>query len=125
MSTAVRTWGVWEPVAEDTYTRDSIYARPLEWWTSGRAAEASLRARSPRQPGTINVDPERRADGLVKTDAQFYGSERSAIFLYEVEGEPGADPRAAGTPYAVLEFGPRGGIRRRELNPSPSSEPQA
>lgn len=125
MSIAVRTWGVWEPIAEDTYPRDSPYARPLEWWPSGRAAEASLRARSPRKLGTTNIDPERRADGLVRDDAQFYGNQQSAIFLYEVEGEPGAAPRPAGTPYAVLEFGPRGGIRRRELTPSPAAEPRS
>ncbi|MFF2572683.1 hypothetical protein [Streptomyces sp. NPDC058084] len=125
MNIAVRTWGVWEPIAEDTYPRGSVYARPLEWWPSGRAAEASLRARSPRQPGTTNVDPERRANGLVKDDAQFYGNGQSAIFLYEVEGEPGADPRPAGTPYAVLEFGPRGGVRRRALAPSDSAESTA
>ncbi|GGU11342.1 hypothetical protein [Streptomyces lateritius] len=125
MSIAPRTWGVWEPIAEDTSPRDSIYARPLEWWPSGRAAEASLRARSPRKPGTTNIDPERRADGLTKTDAQFYGNEQSAIFLYEVEGEPGANPRPAGTPYAVLEFGPRGGIRRRDLTPPDNAEPRA
>ncbi|MCD2469575.1 hypothetical protein MBT42_39380 [Streptomyces sp. MBT42] len=69
----------------------------------------ALAARSPRKPGTTNVDPERRADGLVRDDAQLYGNEQSAIFLYEVEGEPGAEPRPEGPPYAVLEFGPRGG----------------
>ncbi|MFF9070473.1 hypothetical protein ACF09E_34525 [Streptomyces sp. NPDC014891] len=125
MSIAVRTWGVWEPIADDIYPRDSVYARPVEWWPSGRVAEASLRARSPRQPGTTNTDAERRADGVNRSDAQFYGSEQSVIFLYEVDGEPGANPRPADTPYAVLEFGPRGGVRRRALAPSDSAKSRA
>lgn len=108
-----RIWGVWAPVSEETALLGGPYARPLEWWLSARAAEASLRARVQHAPGQINTDTERLADSQVRPDAQFYGGEQSAIFLYEVCGEPSADPCPAAAPYAVLEFGPRGGVRRR------------
>lgn len=110
-----RTWGVWAPVPEEAAPLGEPYARPLEWWPSARAVEASLRARVQRTPGRINTDTERRADGTLHGASQFYGGEQSAILLYEVSGEPGADPRPAAAPYAVLEFGPRGGVRRRTL----------
>ncbi|MFZ3476029.1 hypothetical protein ACODT4_44365 [Streptomyces sp. 2.9] len=116
MSTAVRTWGIWQPTAEGSLCQGTPGARPLEWWPSTRAAKASLRARTPQAAGTINTDTERRADGRTLSDAQFYGSEQSVILLYEVEGDDGGRPvLPAGEPVAVLEFGPRGGIRRRSL----------
>nr|WP_163017117.1 hypothetical protein [Streptomyces chartreusis] len=118
MTAARRTWGMWEPTADEAVPLGEPYARPLEWWPSERAAAASLRARVQRNPGTLNTDTERRADGTVRTDAQFYAGQESAVFLYEVTGEPGAEPVAASAPYAVLEFGPRGGVRRRDLVPA-------
>lgn len=119
MSRAVRTWGVWAPVRDEAVPLGQPYARPLEWWPSERAVSASLRARVQRTPGSVNTDTERRADGRVLPDAQFYASEEgSAVFLYAVEGEPGEDPRPAAGPYAVVEFGPRGGVRRRTLAPA-------
>lgn len=110
-----RVWGVWEPVPDEAVPLGQPYARPLEWWPSQRAAEASLRNRVQYNPGTENIDIERRADGTTRTDAQFYAGTDSALFLYEVQGEPGADPRPARSPYGVLEFGPRGGVRYRAL----------
>lgn len=118
MTAARRTWGMWEPVADEATAPGQPYARPLEWWPSERAAAASLRARVQHRPGTLNTDTERRADGTVHADAQFYAGRHSAVFLYEVTGEPGAGPVAAAAPYAVLEFGPRGGVRRRDLVPA-------
>jgi hypothetical protein len=114
MSTA-RVWGVWGPVPEEAVPLGQPYARPLEWWASPAAVKDSLRARVQRSPGSVNTDVERRADGTVRDDAQFYAGLGSAVFLYTVEGEPGSDPRPAPAPYAVLEFGPRGGVRRRAL----------
>ncbi|MFG2623232.1 hypothetical protein ACGFXC_37060 [Streptomyces sp. NPDC048507] len=113
-----RTWGVWTPVPEEAAPLGAPYARPLEWWPSVRAAETSLRARVQTSPGSVNTDVERRADGTVRTDAQFYGGPGSAVLLYAVTGEPGAEPVPAAAPYAVLEFGPRGGVRRRRLTPA-------
>jgi hypothetical protein len=110
-----RVWGVWEPVPDEALPPGKTWARPLEWWPSQRAAEASLRARVPGEIGMENTDTERRADGTVRTDAQYYGSTRSVIFLYRVQGDPGADPQTAEQPHAVLEFGPRGGVRLRTL----------
>lgn len=110
-----RVWGMWEPVPDEAVPPGQQFARPLEWWPSQRAAEASLRARVPDVIGVENTDVERRADGTVRTDAQFYGGRGSAIFLYRVLGEPGAGQLPEKRPYAVLEFGPRGGIRRRPL----------
>ncbi|WP_330335747.1 hypothetical protein OHS33_39575 (plasmid) [Streptomyces sp. NBC_00536] len=116
MSTAVRTWGIWQPTADGSLPQGTPGARPLEWWPSTRAAKASLRARTPQAAGTINTDTERRADGRTMATAQFYGSQQSVIFLYKVEGDDGGRPvRPAGEPFAVLEFGPRGGVRRRSL----------
>ncbi len=60
----------------------------------------------------------RGVDGTVRADAQFYAGPESAVFLYAVTGEPGADPQPEPAPYAVLEFGPRGGVRRRPLAPA-------
>lgn len=120
MSSSSRTWGMWTPVPDEAAQLGEPYANPLEWWPSGRAAEAALRSRVPAAVGTANTDTMRRADGIVRTDAQFYGGPGSVIFLYEVEGEPGADPHPAPAPHAVLEFGPRGGIRRRAL-PAPAA----
>lgn len=39
-----------------------------------RGGRASLRARVQRAQGTVNADTERRADGTVRTDAQFYAA---------------------------------------------------
>ncbi|MFD9453477.1 hypothetical protein ACFWBC_10350 [Streptomyces sp. NPDC059985] len=114
-----RTWGIWQPDTEAPLPQGSFGARPLEWWPSARAAEASLRARTPRVAGTTNIDPERRADGRTVADAQFYGGPQAVIYLYDVEGEPGPDQvRPVGEPFARLEFGPRGGIHRRLLAPA-------
>jgi len=120
LNAARRTWGVWEAVADEATVQGEPFARPLEWWPSERAAEASLRARVPRTTGSANTDTERRADGTVRTDAQFYAGRESVVFLYEVTGEPGSGPVPAAAPYAVLEFGPRGGVRRRDLVPAGS-----
>ncbi|MFJ9380217.1 hypothetical protein [Streptomyces sp. NPDC101455] len=115
MNAGRRTWGVWAPAADEAIPLGEAYARPLEWWPSESAAAASLRARVQRTPGTVNTDTERQADGTMRTDAQFYAGRESAVFLYEVTGEPGFQPAAAAVPYTVLEFGPRGGVRRRDL----------
>lgn len=110
-----RVWGMWEPVPDEAVPPGRMYARPLEWWPSQRDAEASLRRRVPDVIGVENTDVERRADGTVRTDAQYYGGRHATIFLYRVQGEPGAGPVPAERPYAALEFGPRGGIRLRPL----------
>lgn len=112
---STRIWGMWEPVPDEHVPPGQPYARPLEWWPSQRAVEASLRQRVPREVGVINTDVEHRADGTTRTDAQYYGGAASAVFLYHVLGEPGAEPRPAEHPHAVVEFGPRGGVRLRSL----------
>lgn len=114
-SSETRVWGMWEPVPSEAVPPGEQWARPLEWWPSQRAAEKSLRARVPQEIGVVNTDTERRADGSIHTHAQYYGGTGSAVFLYRVQGEPGADPRPEERPYAVLEFGPRGGVRQRAL----------
>ncbi|WP_404870953.1 hypothetical protein ACI1MP_37510 (plasmid) [Kitasatospora griseola] len=101
-------WGRWRPVAGDT---DGLEAAPLEWWPSHAALEQRLALRAPHT-SRCRVN---RADGTSVEDAQFYGSEESRIYLYEVDGAPGTRLAAEQEPYAVVEFGPCGGIRRSAL----------
>ncbi|MFJ5121849.1 hypothetical protein [Kitasatospora sp. NPDC088548] len=110
-----RVWGRWTPTEATT---DEPVTNPLEWWSSRTAAEQALLERLAPTPGT---DPaprvEHLADGRTITDAQFYGGHESRIYLYEVTGEPGAELTVTDEPHAVVEFGPRGGVRHRALTP--------
>ncbi|WP_329492496.1 hypothetical protein OG618_37015 (plasmid) [Kitasatospora sp. NBC_01246] len=111
-----RLWGRWWPEPADTEPIDS--GSHLEWWPSHRAAEQALRERLGAQPATIDGiarSTQNLADGRTLADAQFYGDRRSRIYLYAVTGRPGHGPRPESAPYGMLEFGPRGGIRFRNL----------
>ncbi|MFI9598970.1 hypothetical protein ACIHCX_03645 [Streptomyces sp. NPDC052043] len=92
-------YGVWEPVSYETITNRK------EWWDTLDDAKAALRERLSR-PGQTTVSRQRLVDGTERVDAQFYGTPGlCAIFLYET-------PDAA-EPYVLLDFGPRGGVRKR------------
>lgn len=95
-------YGIWNAV------------KNMEWWPSQAAAFRSMRER---------LCPERvdftRGNQCVarhvfqedREDAQFYGSrDGSCIVLYESPDAP--------EPCAVIEFGPRGGLRRRPYTPA-------
>ncbi|MFD5899052.1 hypothetical protein [Streptomyces sp. NPDC060366] len=104
MAKPTKVYGVWEPVK----TEPANGVAWMEWWPSMRAAHQSMRNRIPQGFGLPNVDPARHVTRPDRDDAQWYGSEdQCVIFLYET---PDSDQ-----PYATLEFGPRGGIRQRDL----------
>ncbi|MFE2723924.1 hypothetical protein [Kitasatospora sp. NPDC059327] len=110
-----RVWGRWWPLDRDT---ESPVTNPLEWWPSPTSAEQALLDRlSPKNLSTSRCRVN-RADGSTEDDAQFYGNTESRIYLYEVDGEPGAELTVTDEPYAVVEFGPRGGVRHRLLAPA-------
>lgn len=91
--------GSWTP------SKDEPPCNPREAWPSMRAAELSLRERL--TPPVLGSSRCRTywLDRPRQDDAQFYGSKQeSGIFLYK-----DAD---TDKPFAILEFGPRGGIRR-------------
>ncbi|MFI0822309.1 hypothetical protein ACH4TX_41950 [Streptomyces sp. NPDC021098] len=94
-------YGVWEPVSYETITNSR------EMWPSLDAAKDALRERISR-PGETNTHRQQLVDGTIRADAQFYGTrDLSAIFLYET-------PDSA-EPYALLSFGPRGGVQKRPV----------
>lgn len=92
-------YGSWTP------GKDEPPCNPMEAWPSMRAAERSLRERLAPPVLTVSKCSTYYVSRPRQDDAQFYGSkDSSGIYLYET---PGADK-----PHAILEFGPRGGIRR-------------
>lgn len=104
-------YGVWEPVK----TEPANGPKWMEWWPSMRAAHESMRARIYRRGGALPVvDPALHVNREDRPDAQWGGSvTQSVIFLY-------ASPDAQ-EPHAMLEFGPRGGIRQAPI-PAPITE---
>lgn len=94
-------YGVWEPVSYESITNNR------EVWLSLNSAKQALRDRISR-PGQTLLHRQQLVDGTVRTDAQFYGTRGlSVIFLYEA-----AD---SAEPYALLDFGPRGGVQKRTV----------
>jgi hypothetical protein len=92
-------YGIWTPTKEEVQ-----FTNPMEAWPSMRAAEDSLRERLAPPPLGVSRCPTYYVSRPRQDDAQFYGSlESSAILLHHT-----ADSEM---PYAVLEFGPRGGVR--------------
>lgn len=104
--TSNRLWGRWLPTPADTEPIEPH--TPLEWWPDQRTAEQVLRERRSPQPARADhAAPNstmRLADGRTLTDVQFWGDERSRIYLYAVTGEPGHDPQPDPQPYGMLEF---------------------
>ncbi|MEU6016955.1 hypothetical protein ABZ826_23760 [Streptomyces sp. NPDC047515] len=95
-------YGSWTP------GKDEPPCNPMEAWPSMRAAERSLRDRlAPPALGVSRCSTYWMSRPR-EDDAQFYGStDSSGIFLYE---KPDTDE-----PYAILEFGPRRGIRKTAI----------
>lgn len=104
-------YGIWEPVKTEPAN-----GRPwMEWWPSEASAFRSMRERLAPPPGTMdftkgNQCPARHVYRPDRDDAQFYGSkDGSCILLYE---RPDAKE-----PSEIIEFGPRGGLRRSSYTP--------
>lgn len=94
-------YGVWEPVSYERITNGR------EWWNTLDDAKAALRERINRTGETV-ISRQQLVDGTVRPDAQFCGSPGlCAIFLFET---PDAEE-----PYALLEFDPKGGVRKRAM----------
>lgn len=101
MKPKTAVYGVWEPVK----TEPANGTKWMEWWPSMRAAHASMRARIYRGGGFPVVDPARHVNREDRADAQWGGSvTQSCLFLYESPDAP--------EPHAMLDFGPRGGVRK-------------
>lgn len=95
-------YGSWTPV------KDEPPCNAMEVWPSMRAAERCLRERLAPPVMTIRPCSTYYVSKPRRDDEQFYGSEEgSGIYLYET---PDADE-----PHAMLEFGPRGGIRKKPI----------
>lgn len=104
-------YGIWNAVKNEDEHNER---RWMEWWPSQAAMYRSMRERL--RPETIdfkvgNVCVARHVFREDREDAQFYGSkDGSCILLYET---PDADQ-----PSEIVEFGPRGGMRRRPYTPA-------
>lgn len=102
--TTTPVYGIWDPVKDDPFGDRSC----MERWPSKRVAEQALRDRLAPAPLTIPACRTRYINRPEQDDAQFYGSvEQSCIYLY-------ASPDAE-KPHAIIEFGPRGGIRQQPI----------
>jgi hypothetical protein len=112
-------YGIWNPVKnEDEWTE----RRWMEQWPSQAALHRSMRERiapsmrTPPEPNDFtagNISPARHVFQADRPDAQFYGTYAdSCIALYE---HPDAE-----RPVEIVEFGPRGGLRRRPYSVRPS-----
>ncbi|MER7707268.1 hypothetical protein ABTX81_30745 [Kitasatospora sp. NPDC097605] len=102
---SARVWGRWWPVPADTEPIDQHTW--LEWWPTQRSAEQALRERLAPQPtrlADVALSTMELADGRTLPDAQFWGDERSRIYLNAVTGQPGHNPQADPRPYGMLEF---------------------
>jgi hypothetical protein len=104
-------YGIWNAVKNEDEWNER---RWMEWWPSQAAAFRSMRERL--CPETVdftrgNVCVARHVFQEDREDAQFYGSrDGSCIVLYESPDAP--------EPCEVIEFGPRGGLRRRPYTPA-------
>lgn len=112
-------YGIWNPLKDELEGNDRKW---MEWWPSQAAAFRSMRERLAPAPGTMdfttgNQSIARHVFREDREDAQFYGSkDGSCILLYE---RPDADQ-----PCEIIEFGPRGGLRRRPYQPATQPTPQ-
>lgn len=104
-------YGIWNAVKNEDEHNER---RWMEWWTSQADLYRSMRSRlAPAQVDfkVGNICLARHVFQADRPDAQFYGStDGSCILLYET---PDAE-----MPYEVVEFGPRGGLRRRPYTPT-------
>lgn len=99
-------FGLWDPVKEEGKPVNN--RSWMEWWPSQRAAERSMRERIYPGGAVTIISAARHTSRPDREDAQFYGSiASSCIYLYDTPDAP--------EPHAVMEFGPRGGIRVRAL----------
>ena len=108
-----KLYGIWNAVKNEDEWNER---RWMEWWPSQAAMYRSMRERLAPAYGT--TDPINGNQSLARhvfredrPDAQFYGSkDGSCILLYPT---PDAD-----RPTEIVEFGPRGGLRRRPYTPA-------
>jgi hypothetical protein len=104
-------YGIWNAVKNEDEWNER---RWMEWWPSQAAAFRSMRERlCPERVDFTrgNVCVARHVFQEDREDAQFYGSrDGSCIVLYESPDAP--------EPCEVIEFGPRGGLRRRPYTPA-------
>ncbi|MEW2393147.1 hypothetical protein AB0933_32780 [Streptomyces venezuelae] len=109
----MQLYGIWNPVKNDGEWNERVW---MEWWPSQAALFRSMRKRLAPPYGTTdpvkgNQDPARHVFREDRHDAQFYGSRaESCILLYE---RPDGDQ-----PVEIVDFGPRGGVRRRPYTPA-------
>lgn len=98
-------YGIWNPVKDEPYNE----RRWMEWWPSQAAMFRSMRERlCPEKVDFTrgNQCVARHVFQPDREDAQFYGSkDQSCILLYERQD--------AQEPCEIVDFGPRGGLRRR------------
>jgi hypothetical protein len=101
MTLPQEVFGIWDPMKDEPSNDRTC----MERWPSMRAAQAALRDRiAPGYPA-IPRCRTRYINRPAQDNAQFYGSkDSSCIHLYRNQADP--------QPYALLEFGPRGGIRK-------------
>lgn len=110
-------YGIWNAVKNEDEWNER---RWMEWWPSQAAVFRSMRERL--RPAKVdfkvgNVCLARHVFQADREDAQFYGDKAgSCILLYERPDAP--------EPCEIIEFGPRGGIRRRPYQPATQPTPQ-
>lgn len=99
-------YGIWNAVKNEDEANER---RWMEWWPSQADMFRSMRERlTPTKVDftTGNRCLARHVYRADRPDAQFYGSrEGSCILLYERPDAP--------DPSEIVDFGPRGGLRRR------------
>ena len=99
-------YGIWNPVKNEDEWNER---RWMEWWPSQADAFRSMRQRLCPEKVDFTTGNQCLARHIYqpdRPDAQFYGSkDGSCILLYE---NPDADQ-----PCEIIDFGPRGGLRRR------------
>lgn len=105
-------YGIWHPVKEEPTAGPAA----MEWWPSQAALFRSMRQRLTPAHGTTdpingNQDPARHVFQPDRPDAQFYGRKDSCCILLYASPD---DDR----PSEIVEFGPRGGLRRSPYTPS-------
>lgn len=106
LGTGTVLYGIWNAVKNEDEHNER---RWMEWWPSQAAMFRSMRERL--CPDVVDFTTGNRCVARHvfqedREDAQFYGSkDGSCILLYET---PDAEK-----PCEIVEFGPRGGLRRR------------
>jgi hypothetical protein len=104
-------YGIWNAVKNEDEWNER---RWMEWWPSQADAFRSMRQRLCPERVDFTTGNQCLARHIYqpdREDAQFYGSkDGSCILLYETPD--------AKEPCEIIEFGPRGGLRRRPYTPS-------